>query len=357
VALFALSAVAHLFKGQHLAVNASLGMVVALVVSQNRFQAPPDPPSLLRLVRFVPTYLGAVLLFGVASLYVERGGLAPRFTVADSVSTVFCGLIGLDGNYDYVRPRFEEFFTDALLALGVVGLAVFAVLVFRPLRARDRTPRPTGSTPCAWCTPTGGTRWPTSRCATTRASSSARTARPCSPTPTPADTRWWPATRSVAPESVARAARRVPRHVRRARVEPRVPRHPAVRLPQLRRARVPRLLPRRRGHPAVRRVRPGGRTQERPGGGASGRAGLPVPAARRIGRVPGTGAATERDQRALARQGPGAGFHDVAEPGHPGRRRQPGVPALRRARRSTTGRAVFFGWSPPMATTPATPWT
>jgi lysylphosphatidylglycerol synthetase-like protein (DUF2156 family) len=136
MALFALSAIAHLFKGQHLAVNASLGMVLALVVTQNRFQAPPDPPSLLRLVRFVPTYLGSVLLFGVASLYVERGGLAPRFTVADSISTVFCGLIGLDGQYDYVRPRFEEYFTDALLALGVVGLVVFSVLIFRPLRAR-----------------------------------------------------------------------------------------------------------------------------------------------------------------------------------------------------------------------------
>ncbi|HTK65804.1 MAG TPA: phosphatidylglycerol lysyltransferase domain-containing protein [Pseudonocardia sp.] len=136
IALFALSALAHLLKGQHLAVNTSVAMVLALVVTQNRFQAPPDPPSLLRLVRFVPTYLGAVLLFGVASLYVERGGLAPRFTVADSISTVFCGLIGLDGEYDYVRPRFEEFFTDALLALGVVGLVVFAVLVFRPLSAR-----------------------------------------------------------------------------------------------------------------------------------------------------------------------------------------------------------------------------
>jgi len=136
MALYALSAVAHLFKEQHLAVNASLGMVLALVVTQSRFQAPPDPPSLLRLVRFTPTYLGAVMLFGVASLYVDRGGLAPRFTVADSISTVFCGLVGLDGAYDYDRPRFEEFFTDALLALGVVGLVVFAVLVFRPLSAR-----------------------------------------------------------------------------------------------------------------------------------------------------------------------------------------------------------------------------
>ncbi len=136
VALFALSALAHLTKGPHLAVNASLGMVLALVVTQHRFQAPPDPPSLLRLIKFVPTYLGAVLLFGVASLYLERGHLTPKFNLADSVSTVLYGLFGLDGEYTYTRPRFAEFFPDALLALGVVGLVVFATLVFRPLRAR-----------------------------------------------------------------------------------------------------------------------------------------------------------------------------------------------------------------------------
>lgn len=136
MALFAVSAVAHLVKGQHLAVNAGLGMVLALVVTQNRFLAPPDPPSLLRLVRFVPTYLGSVLLFGVASLYLERGHLSPRFNLGDSVTTVLAGLVGLDGEYVYQRHGFEELFTDTLLALGVVGLAVFALLVFRPLRAR-----------------------------------------------------------------------------------------------------------------------------------------------------------------------------------------------------------------------------
>jgi lysylphosphatidylglycerol synthetase-like protein (DUF2156 family) len=136
LALFALNALAHFLKGHHLAVNVGLGMVLVLVVTRNRFRAPPDPPSLLRLVRFVPTYLGATLLTGVASLYLERRHLTPAFTVGDSVSTVLSGLVGLDGEYAYGRHRFEVFFTDALLALGVVGLIVFAWLVFRPLRAR-----------------------------------------------------------------------------------------------------------------------------------------------------------------------------------------------------------------------------
>lgn len=134
--LFALSALAHLVKGQHLAVNVGLGMVLALVITRNRFRAPPDPPSLLRLVRFVPTYLGATLLTGVVSLYLERRHLTPGFNLGDSIGTVLAGLVGLDGEYVYERHRFEVFFTDALLALGVVGLGVFAWLVFRPLRAR-----------------------------------------------------------------------------------------------------------------------------------------------------------------------------------------------------------------------------
>ena len=44
-------------------------MVVALVLARDRFRAPTDPPSLLRLLRFVPVYLAAVLAFGFAALY------------------------------------------------------------------------------------------------------------------------------------------------------------------------------------------------------------------------------------------------------------------------------------------------
>ncbi|WP_051581519.1 lysine--tRNA ligase [Pseudonocardia acaciae] len=137
IVLFAVGTVAHAVKGWHvLPTVCNFAMVVALVLTQDRFRAAPDPPSLLRLARFVPTYLASVMLVGVGSLYLERRHLRPAFNVPDAMSTVMNGLIGLDGEYVYLQPRFELIFTAALLALGVLGLVVFAVLVFRPLRAR-----------------------------------------------------------------------------------------------------------------------------------------------------------------------------------------------------------------------------
>jgi lysyl-tRNA synthetase class 2 len=135
--LFAVSTVTHAVKGDQLGATAwSALMAVTLLVSQDRFRAAPDPPSLLRLARFVPTYLAAVLVVGVTSLYLERHALRPEFTVSGAISTVLSGLIGLDGEYVYLRHRFAVIFPAALLTLGVVGLIVFAVLLFRPLRAR-----------------------------------------------------------------------------------------------------------------------------------------------------------------------------------------------------------------------------
>jgi lysyl-tRNA synthetase len=135
--LFAIGAASHILKGgNHTAVISNLAMVLALVLAKDRFRAPPDPPSLLRLARFVPTYLGSVLCVGVASLYLERHQLRPEFTVSGAITTVLGGLIGLDGDFEYIRPRFDRFFPIALLALGVLGFVVFALLLFRPLRAR-----------------------------------------------------------------------------------------------------------------------------------------------------------------------------------------------------------------------------
>lgn len=137
IVLFAVGAVAHAVKGWHLLPTlCNFAMVIALVLAQDRFRAAPDPPSLLRLARLVPTYLASVLLVGVGSLYLERDHLRPAFNLSDAVSTVLSGLIGMDGSFAYTRPHFEIIFTTGLLALGVLGLIVLAVLVFRPLRAR-----------------------------------------------------------------------------------------------------------------------------------------------------------------------------------------------------------------------------
>jgi lysylphosphatidylglycerol synthetase-like protein (DUF2156 family) len=52
------------------------------------------------------------------------------------LDTIFSGLIGLGGPYTYEDRFFREFFPDSLLALGILGLVVLAVLVFRPLTER-----------------------------------------------------------------------------------------------------------------------------------------------------------------------------------------------------------------------------
>jgi len=69
-------------------------MAVTLLLTQDRFRAAPDPPSLWRLARFVPTYLAAVLSVGVASLYLERHYLRPEFSLSGAISTVLSGLVG-----------------------------------------------------------------------------------------------------------------------------------------------------------------------------------------------------------------------------------------------------------------------
>jgi lysyl-tRNA synthetase class 2 len=139
VALFAVGGVAHLVKGPHpVAVAVSAAMLVLLVRYRSAFRAAADPPSLLRLARFVPLYLAGVLAFGTVALWAERGHTTPDLSVGGVLGTVLGGLIGLDGPYAYRSPFFATFFPAALVALGVVGLVVLAVLLFRPLV--DRRP-------------------------------------------------------------------------------------------------------------------------------------------------------------------------------------------------------------------------
>ncbi|MHC1561846.1 lysine--tRNA ligase [Actinomycetospora sp. C-140] len=138
VALSALAVLAHVLKGPHqVGLAISVALLVLLVVARGYFRAPADPPSLLRLVRFVPIYLAAVLAFGFVSLGLQSGRMTPPLTFAGGLGTIFGGLVGLDGPYTFSRRLFADTFPAALLALGVVGLVVFLVLLFRPLTARD----------------------------------------------------------------------------------------------------------------------------------------------------------------------------------------------------------------------------
>ncbi|MHA6782541.1 lysine--tRNA ligase [Pseudonocardia saturnea] len=137
VVLCAVAGVVHVLKGPHpVAVAVSVALLVTLVWHRQLFRAPADPPTLLRLVRFVPLYLLGVLVFGFVGLWVERDQLDPGLTLGGGLAAILGGLVGLDGPYTYGTPFFAAFFPTALVALGVAGLATFLVLLFRPLAGR-----------------------------------------------------------------------------------------------------------------------------------------------------------------------------------------------------------------------------
>jgi lysyl-tRNA synthetase, class II len=131
--LYGVAAVSALLRGPDpVAVVAAAGMVVALAWHRDAFRAQADPVSRLSLVRFAAAYLAAVLVFGVGTIVAESD--AP-VTLGGAVGTTLGGLAGLDGPYvDAAR-----WLPDALLALGIAGLAALAALAFRVVRD-DSTP-------------------------------------------------------------------------------------------------------------------------------------------------------------------------------------------------------------------------
>ena len=135
--LLVASAVAHILKGPDpIAIAVDLFVVLGLLAARRQFTADPDPRSLISIGRFVVLYLAAVVAFGCVSLFVERDHLSPDLTVGGALETTFKGLIGLGGPYTYESDLFNRFFGDALMALGILGLATLLWLVFRPFVVR-----------------------------------------------------------------------------------------------------------------------------------------------------------------------------------------------------------------------------
>ncbi|MDA0185002.1 lysine--tRNA ligase [Solirubrobacter phytolaccae] len=92
----------------------AVAMLVALVWNRDAFVAKPDPGSARTLAWFVPAWVAASVVFGVAALHQSLGD----------------ALLGLAGMGDAGR-----FASDTLLALGLTGLAVSALLAFRAVRS------------------------------------------------------------------------------------------------------------------------------------------------------------------------------------------------------------------------------
>jgi lysyl-tRNA synthetase class 2 len=136
--LFAFGVAINVLKGPHpIMVGYALAMVIAFVVTRDAFRARPDAGSLLTVVRFVPAYLAIALGFGTVTLLLEQDHVLEELTPGGVLHAVAAGLVGLDGPYEYTGRFFEDFFPAALLALGVAGLVIFSVLLFRAVARRD----------------------------------------------------------------------------------------------------------------------------------------------------------------------------------------------------------------------------
>ena len=113
-------------------------MLVLLVVTSNEFQAPPDPPTLFQLFRFVPLYLASVVAYGAIYLVLVRNRTTPDLTVGRTLDTVLSGMVGLPGAYTFQSEFFERVLRVSLLGLGFAGVIIALALLFRPIVARPQ---------------------------------------------------------------------------------------------------------------------------------------------------------------------------------------------------------------------------
>jgi lysyl-tRNA synthetase len=138
VALFALAALVHLFRGPDpVAVVLSAAMLFALIWFRDDFRAHSDPGSLQQAAIFVPVYLAFVYLFTSITLFAERKHVTPDLTFWGNLETEFKGLVGFAGPYTYEHKVFHDFFETALLVLGILGLFTLLYLVFRTFVQAD----------------------------------------------------------------------------------------------------------------------------------------------------------------------------------------------------------------------------
>jgi lysyl-tRNA synthetase len=138
--LFAAAALVHLVKGPDpVAAVLDVGMLVALASYRTEFRAHGDSGSLRQAVLFVPFFLLVAGVFGFVSLLTQRDHVTPDLSFGGMVEATYGGLIGQDDTYAFDHRVFADFFADAMLVLGIAGLAIFLYLLFRPL-VRDRAP-------------------------------------------------------------------------------------------------------------------------------------------------------------------------------------------------------------------------
>ena len=356
--LFTVNVVANVARlDRPLAAALSAAMVVLLIVSRHEFVAPPDPPTLFQFIRFLPLYVG---------------GRVP------------------------VRPRVH----------------------LRPARPHLAVPdlRPRASTPSSavWSACPGPT---TSTASSSNAPSAGRCSRPassgwpsvsrCCSGPIVAKAEqgldaWDHANRLVhtyghdtlayfalrddksfffssdgeamiaytyvgryalasgdpigRPESIELVVDEFLAMCRERRLGGGLPGRARIDARPVRRAGAAHLLPRRRGDRALQGLHPQGQeVEEHPPVVAAGRAHLPLRDDDRDRRLTRAHPQAQRPQRQVAGQGPRAGLHHDPQPRRRGA--EPGVPAVRRARRARPARRLPAHRARCTAEAPASPST
>lgn len=139
VVLAAVAAAVHMLRpNDEVATGVSVVVLAGLVAAHRTFVVPGDRLSMGRCLRVGALYLGAVVAYGMVVLWLMRNQLDPDPTVPGMLRTVFSGLVGADGVYEYSRPFWPALFELSLVILGTVGGLIAAVLLFRPYVHRHR---------------------------------------------------------------------------------------------------------------------------------------------------------------------------------------------------------------------------
>ncbi len=153
----------------------------ALLYFHDQFYAVGDPRTRWSAIW---VFFGLVIADVAIGLgYLSLGHLAADYTFTERVKDVVLNLVGATGPVQWLDDNRGDSYQVLTTALGLFTLVVTAYLFFRSAQPRARLAR---RTPTAYgtCSPSKatGTRWATSRCATTRASSGRRPASPASAT-------------------------------------------------------------------------------------------------------------------------------------------------------------------------------
>ena len=180
VVLFSITLFFDIVKEHPIAAVYSAIVLTLLVVYRDRFHAPADPPSALRLrPRAVPLYLAIVYGFGIVALLLERDKVDPSLTLWGMLETITVGLVGRRAASTPTRASSSP--TSSLprcSGSGIFGIVGLLWLLLRPLdRARPAPQLRLGEGRAPRAHLRVGHARATSRSATTRASSSRPTAR------------------------------------------------------------------------------------------------------------------------------------------------------------------------------------